>query len=66
MSDRHATASALVMLPRWKWLGPLRWWLPWKLQAGFAWVARLMGYRALLKEYTPEEEWKEYVHAKRA
>lgn len=41
--NRHVTGSALVMLPTWKFLGPLRWWLPWKLQAAFSYVARLMG-----------------------
>ncbi|KAF2741169.1 hypothetical protein EJ04DRAFT_548110 [Polyplosphaeria fusca] len=66
MTAQHASATALVWFPRVKWLGPLRWWLPWKFQGGIAWVAKMMGYRALLKEYTPKEEWEAYLHAKRA
>lgn len=64
--DRHASASALVVFPTAWWLGPLRWWVPWVVQAGVARVGRLAGYRALMERYTGKEEWDEYVRAKRA
>lgn len=63
---QHATASALVVFPTVWWLGPLRWWVPWMLQAGIAGLGRLVGYRALMEKYTEKEEWEEYVRAKRA
>ncbi|KAF2873274.1 hypothetical protein BDV95DRAFT_490900 [Massariosphaeria phaeospora] len=66
MVTQHASDTAMVMFPRAFWLGPLRWWVPWKLQATVAAVGRLMGYRALMERYTEKEEWETYLHAKRA
>jgi hypothetical protein len=66
MKDRHASASALVLFPTAWWLGPLRWWVPWQLQGAIAWVGRCCGYRALMKKYTKEEDWEEYVKGKTA
>jgi hypothetical protein len=63
---RHATASALVLLPKAWWLGALRWWVPWKLQGMVAWVGRWCGYTALMREYTSEEDWEEFVRLKKA
>ncbi|XPS95040.1 hypothetical protein M3J09_004334 [Ascochyta lentis] len=63
---QHASASALVLFPTAWWLGPLRWWVPWTLQAAVAKVGRLAGYRALMEKYTGREEWEEYLRAKRA
>jgi hypothetical protein len=56
----------MVMFPTAWWLGPLRWWVPWVLQGGVAAVGRACGYRALMEEYMPAEEWSSYLHAKRA
>ncbi|KAF2708234.1 hypothetical protein K504DRAFT_334527, partial [Pleomassaria siparia CBS 279.74] len=44
LRSRHASATALVMFPTAWWLGPLRWWVPWKFQAGMALFGRLLGY----------------------
>jgi hypothetical protein len=66
MKLRHASASAMIMFPTAWWLGPLRWWVPWSIQAAVTKVAKLAGYRALMENYTPKEEWEEYVRAKRA
>ncbi|KAE8548872.1 hypothetical protein EYB25_009255 [Talaromyces marneffei] len=33
---QHVSATALVWFPTARWLGPLRWWVPWKVQAIFA------------------------------
>ncbi|KAF2116528.1 hypothetical protein BDV96DRAFT_28095 [Lophiotrema nucula] len=66
MTVQHASATALVWFPRQKWLGPLRWWVPWKIQGGFAAVGKMFGYKALLEKYTPKEEWENYLRAKRA
>ncbi|KAH6618634.1 hypothetical protein C7974DRAFT_400527 [Boeremia exigua] len=63
---QHASATALVVFPTAWWLGALRWGLPWVVQAAVARVGRLCGYRALMKKYTEEGEWKEYISAKRA
>jgi hypothetical protein len=66
MMLRHATASALVLFPTAWWFGPLRWWVPWKLQGLIAWVGRCCGYRALMREYTSAGDWEEYVKGKKA
>lgn len=66
MVMQHATASALVVFPTAWWLGPLRWWVPWMLQAGVSGVGRLFGYKALMEEYTGKEDWEEYLRTKRA
>lgn len=55
MLMQHKTDTALVMCPRWTALGSLRWWIPWMVQAGLAWAARMLGYTALLKEYMKDE-----------
>nr|POE54405.1 hypothetical protein CFP56_41344 [Quercus suber] len=46
-SRRHETASTGVMLPSWRNLGPLRWVVPWVVQAGLAGLARILGYESL-------------------
>jgi hypothetical protein len=61
---RHATASALVLFPTAWWLGPLRWWVPWKMQGLIAWVERRRGYREVLREYVTQEEWEICAWAK--
>jgi hypothetical protein len=66
MIYRHATASALVLFPTAQWLGPLRWWVPWILQSAVANVGLSCGYRPLMEEYTPREDWEEYVRVKKA
>nr|POF00960.1 hypothetical protein CFP56_20908 [Quercus suber] len=43
----HETASVGVMLPSWKLLGPLRWLMPWLMQAGMAVLAKVLGYESL-------------------
>lgn len=47
MHAQHQTASTNVMFPTVSILGPLRWWLPWKLQAGVAVLAGWLGYKPL-------------------
>ncbi|KAH7090492.1 hypothetical protein FB567DRAFT_292954 [Paraphoma chrysanthemicola] len=66
MLMQHATASALVLFPTAWWLGPLRWWVPWKLQGLIAWVGKGCGYTALMREYTSEEDWEEFFKVKKA
>ncbi|KAF2810503.1 uncharacterized protein BDZ99DRAFT_463077 [Mytilinidion resinicola] len=65
MLIQHVSATALVWFPTATWLGPLRWWVPWKMQAGFAQVARWCGYTPLTEKYTPKEEWEKYVRVKK-
>ncbi|KAF2451164.1 hypothetical protein P171DRAFT_467812 [Karstenula rhodostoma CBS 690.94] len=65
MVNQHASASAMVMFPRAWWLGPLRWWVPWKLQGLLAAVGRWFGYRGLIEKYTSPEEWQNFIHSKR-
>ncbi|KAG8626092.1 hypothetical protein KVT40_006493 [Elsinoe batatas] len=48
---QHVTDSAPVMFPTATFLGPLRWWLPLKLQAFAAWAATCMGYSARIGKY---------------
>lgn len=55
----------MVWFPTTTWLGALRWWLPWKMQAAFALVGRLMGLTPMMKRYTSEEEFAEIERAKR-
>jgi hypothetical protein len=45
MHAQHETASSNVMFPSLWFLGSLRWWVPWKLQAGVAMLASWMGYK---------------------
>lgn len=40
----HEARSTNVMLPGWSFLGPLRWWVPYRLEGAVAALARLMGY----------------------
>lgn len=62
---QHVSATALVWFPTAKFLGPLRWWVPWKVQGAFAAVARLLGYQPLLEKYTPAAEWAKIQQAKK-
>jgi len=48
---QHVTDSAVVMLPSAWFLGPLRWWIPYRLQEIMAWIARLQGKSPFLKKY---------------
>ena len=63
--NRHVSATALVWFPTAKFLGPLRWWVPWKVQGAFAAAARLLGYQPLLEKYTPAAEWAKIQQAKK-
>jgi hypothetical protein len=63
---RHATASALVVFPKAWFLGALRWWVPWKLQGMIAWVGMKCGYMALMRDYTSEKDWEDFVRLKKA
>jgi len=45
------TDSAIVMLPSWWFLGPLRWWIPYQVQELMAWIARLQGKTPFMKKY---------------
>lgn len=65
MLMQHVSATALVWFPTATWLGPLRWWVPWKMQGLFAMVARLVGRTPLMERYTPKEEWAKYASAKK-
>jgi hypothetical protein len=57
--SRHVSSSALVWLPTMTWLGPLRWWVPWKVQALFAVLGRLGGLTPMMDKYTSKEDWAE-------
>jgi len=61
---RHVTATAMVWFPTATWLGPLRWWVPWKMQAAFAAVARLFGKKPAMKAYTDAEHWEALQNGK--
>ncbi|KAF4556983.1 Hypothetical protein D9617_1g088650 [Elsinoe fawcettii] len=52
---QHVTDSPLVMFPTAHFFGPLRWWVPLKLQAAAAWVATQMGYSPRLEKYDKDE-----------
>lgn len=54
------------MFPTAWWLGPLRWWIPFKFQAICAWIGKCCGYTALMREYTSDEDWAAFVKAKAA
>jgi hypothetical protein len=45
-----------IELPAATWLGPLSWWIPWKVQGGFAAVGRLMGKEPILENDTDEAD----------
>jgi len=57
MLMQHRTATALVMFPRAWFLGPLRWWIPWKLQDMCATIAIWTGKKALIEKYMSPQEW---------
>jgi hypothetical protein len=46
---QHEVALAAVVLPTAWWLGPLRWWVPYMLQASLAKVAQWCGYAVFPK-----------------
>lgn len=47
------------MFPKAWFLGPLRWWIPWKFQALCATVAAWLGMKPLLAKYMSATEWDE-------
>ena len=55
----------MIWFPTATWLGALRWWVPWKVQALFATVGRFVGLTPMMKRYTSEEEFAEIQKAKR-
>ncbi|KFY77714.1 hypothetical protein V499_02962 [Pseudogymnoascus sp. VKM F-103] len=65
MLTQHVSATAMVWFPTATWLGPLRWWVPWKVQALFAAAGRLMGLTPMMKRYTSDEEFAEIQKTKR-
>ena len=40
---QHESDSAMVMMPNWSVLGPLRWWVPWVLFKGVSAVRGFVG-----------------------
>jgi hypothetical protein len=42
--SQHEVALTAVIFPKAWWLGPLRWFVPWSLQACLAQIARWSGY----------------------
>ncbi|KIX98941.1 uncharacterized protein Z520_05402 [Fonsecaea multimorphosa CBS 102226] len=59
MLTQHVSATALIMLPSWSFLGPLRWWIPWLFQCICAYIALWMGKKPLLKKYMSVEDWED-------
>jgi hypothetical protein len=59
VKSRHRTATALIMFPRASFLGPLRWWIPWKLQAMCATLAIWAGKKPLIEKYMSPQDWSE-------
>ncbi|KFY75677.1 hypothetical protein V499_04351 [Pseudogymnoascus sp. VKM F-103] len=57
MLMQHVSSTALVWFPTATWLGPLRWWMPWKIQALFAAVGRLGRLTPAMEKYTSKEDW---------
>lgn len=53
---RTETNSTMVIFPGWTFLGPLRWWIPWRLQGALANVAKLCGFSTM---YMPKYSKKE-------
>lgn len=62
---RHVSATALVMFPKLWFLGPLRWWIPWKFQASFTTVGTWMGLKPLRSKYMSKDEWEDVEVQKR-
>lgn len=51
----------MVILPTWWFLGPLRWWVPYKLQEALATFARWQGKTALLEKYIGKDNFEQYA-----
>jgi hypothetical protein len=66
MNTRHESESVGVMFPGAWWLGPLRWWVPWKLQGAVASIARWQGKHGLVKQYVLEDDWNLYLESKKS
>ncbi|KAE9379686.1 hypothetical protein N431DRAFT_527040 [Stipitochalara longipes BDJ] len=64
MLTQHISASTLVWFPTATWLGPLRWWVPWKVQALFATMGRLMGLTPMMERYTSKVDLEAIQKAK--
>lgn len=47
------------MFPKLWFLGPLRWWIPWVLQAFLAVVATWMGRKPLMQKYMTKQDWED-------
>jgi hypothetical protein len=52
------------MVPHCDVAGPLRWWVPWKLQAFFAAMGRLMGLTPVMQKYTSKADMEAIWKAK--
>ena len=63
---RHESESCVVMFPGAWWLGPLRWWIPWKIQAFLSRIAEWQGKHGLMKEYVASDDWKVYMEGKKS
>jgi hypothetical protein len=64
MRMQDDTATIMLIFPTASWLGPLRWWVPWKLQAFIAAIARWTGTESIMEEYTDKEDWERIQKAK--
>lgn len=49
----------MVMFPGAWFLGPLRWWVPLKLQALGSSIGGWMGRKTLIQRYLSKEDWEE-------
>ncbi|KAH8645504.1 hypothetical protein BX600DRAFT_534511 [Xylariales sp. PMI_506] len=63
--NQHESESTAVIFPGAWWLGPLRWFIPWALQATIAAIARWQGKKGLVEEYVRPEDWKAYNERKK-
>ncbi len=61
MLMQHETETAPVMLPTRTLLGPLRWWVPSKMQGVLAAMAKLQGKTAMLGKYVGKEDYEKWV-----
>ncbi|KEF63752.1 uncharacterized protein A1O9_01730 [Exophiala aquamarina CBS 119918] len=59
MLMQHVAATAMVIFSGAWFLGPLRWWVPWKLQALGATIAQWRGKKTLMQQYLSKEEWED-------
>ncbi|KIM96174.1 hypothetical protein OIDMADRAFT_33556 [Oidiodendron maius Zn] len=64
MLMQHNSSTTSVWFPTVTWLGPLRWWVPWVVQASFAAVGRLAGMAPVMEKYTSKEDWEMIRNAK--